>query len=263
MTRWPAVASRNASPRPCSPGATEDPDDEVGDVGQVVRRRSGRLAARRVAHAADPPAGVPCGTMPLWTHRRSTCLREVLVEHRLGGPHPRVRALPASLHRPRCRLLLVGTPTQEPWHLAAHLDDESRYAGLPTLSPTLVRWSPPPGAPPHLSYGLDRLEAADRGETLFVVAPDDPTEGLLERLADARRSGATLLTIDTGDADLAGLAHDRLIVPARGLTAAASPRASLSASSCRASATSTSPCPRSRSTPCSTSCRQPPARSSC
>ena len=120
-------------------------------------------------------------------------------------------------------LLLVGTPTQEPWHLAAHLDEESRYAGIPTLSPVLVRWDPPPGAPAHLAVGLERLEAARRGETLFVVAPDDPTEGLLERLADARRIGATLLTIDTGDGDLAGLAHDQLIVPSRGLTGPGEP----------------------------------------
>jgi hypothetical protein len=120
-------------------------------------------------------------------------------------------------------LLLVGTPTHEPWHLAAHLDDESRYAGLVTLSPTLVRWSPPPGAPGHLAVGLDRIEAARRGETLFVVAPDDPTEGLLERLADARRSGATLLSIDVGDDDLSGLVHDQLVVPARGLTAPGEP----------------------------------------
>ena len=120
-------------------------------------------------------------------------------------------------------LLLVGTPTQEPWHLAAHLDDESRYAGLPSLSPILVRWAPPLGAPEHLSFGLERLETARRGETLFVVAPDDPTEGLLERLADARRLGATLLSIDSGDTDLAGLAHEQLIVPARGLTAMGEP----------------------------------------
>jgi len=120
-------------------------------------------------------------------------------------------------------LLLVGTPTHEPWHLAAHLDDESRYAGLPSLSPTLVRWSPPADAPPHLAYDLSRLEAARRGETLFVVAPDDPTEQLLERLADARRAGATLLAIDSGDEDLAGLAHDELIVPSRGLIAPGEP----------------------------------------
>jgi hypothetical protein len=120
-------------------------------------------------------------------------------------------------------LLLVGTPTQEPWHLAAHLDDEALYSGIPTLSPILVRWAPPPGAPEHLSFGLERLETARRGETLFVVAPDDPTEGLLERLADARRIGATLLTIDAGDTDLAGLAHEQLIVPSRGLTAMGEP----------------------------------------
>jgi len=120
-------------------------------------------------------------------------------------------------------LLLVGTPTQEPWHLAAHLDDEARLSGIPTLSPTLVRWAPPPGAPPHLAVGLDRLEAARRGETLFVVAPDEPTEGLLERLADARRVGAVLLTIDGGNDDLAGLAHDQLIVPSRGLAAPGEP----------------------------------------
>jgi len=117
-------------------------------------------------------------------------------------------------------LLLVGTPTEEPWHLAAHLDDESRYAGIPSLMPTLVRWNPPPGAPTHLSIGLERIEAAGRGETLFIVAPDDPTDALLERLSDARKSGATLLTMDRGDDDLAGLAHDQLIVPATGLVSA-------------------------------------------
>ncbi len=117
-------------------------------------------------------------------------------------------------------LLLVGTPTEEPWHLAAHLDDESRYSGIPTLMPTLVRWNPPPDAPPHLSVGLDRIQAAGRGQTLFVVAPDDPTDALLERLTDARKSGATLLTLDSGDRDLADLAHDQLIVPPSGLISA-------------------------------------------
>jgi len=129
-------------------------------------------------------------------------------------------------------LLLVGTPTEEPWHLAAHLDDESRYAGIPSLMPTLVRWNPPPGAPAHLSIGLERIEAAGRGETLFIVAPDDPTDALLERLSDARKSGATLLTMDRGDDDLAGLAHDQLIVPATGLVSASGePLSSTSSSS--------------------------------
>jgi hypothetical protein len=110
-------------------------------------------------------------------------------------------------------LLLVGTPTEEPWHLAAHLDDESRFAGAPELSPTLVRWSPPPQAPPHLSVTLARLEAARRDETVFVVAPDAAPEQLLERVADARRVGATILSIDDGDDELGSLVHERLVVP--------------------------------------------------
>lgn len=109
-------------------------------------------------------------------------------------------------------LLLVGTPDDEPWHLAAHLDDESRYAGIPELAPTLVRWAPPPGAPAHLAVTLDRLEAARRGETVFVVAEEVAPEPLLERVSDARRVGATVLTIDAGDTELEGLAHESLTV---------------------------------------------------
>lgn len=112
-------------------------------------------------------------------------------------------------------LLLVGTPTEEPWHLAAHLDDEARSIGLPELAPTLVRWAVPPGAPRHLSVGMARLEAARRKETVFVVAPGAAPESLLERVYDARRSGATILSIDDGDDELATLVHDRLVVPSR------------------------------------------------
>jgi hypothetical protein len=113
-------------------------------------------------------------------------------------------------------LLLVGTPGEEPWHLAAHLDDEARFADVPGLSPVLVRWAPPLGAPPHLSVTLARLEAARRDETVFVVAPDTAPEQLLERVADARRTGATILSIDNGDDDLGSLVHDRLVVPTGG-----------------------------------------------
>src|SRR5437764_2491452 len=81
------------------------------------------------------------------------------------------RALRSSARTPG-GLLLVGTPGQEPWHLAAHLDEESRFAGLPELAPTLVRWAPPRDAPEHLRVGLHRLEAARRGEALFVVSPE-------------------------------------------------------------------------------------------
>ncbi len=154
---------------------------------------------------------------------RVNLLRDVLSS---TGWVDRTRGFARSLRRSTDSgegLLLVGTQTHEPWHLAAHLDDESRYAGIPSLSPTLVRWAPPEGAPAHLAIGLDRIEAARRGETLFVVAPDDPGEQLLERLADARRIGATLLTIDSGDRDLEGLAHEQLVVPARGLVAPGEP----------------------------------------
>lgn len=146
---------------------------------------------------------------------RVQVLRELLAS---TGWVDRTRAFAATLRRSTHQpggLLLVGTPTEEPWHLAAHLDDESRLAGIPELSPTLVRWDPPPQAPPHLSVTLARLEAARRDETVFVVAPDEAPEQLLERVADARRTGATILSIDEGDDELASLAHDRIVVPAQ------------------------------------------------
>lgn len=110
-------------------------------------------------------------------------------------------------------LLVVGTPAEEPWHVTAHLDEESRLSQIPELMPTLVRWAPPPGAPPHLSVGLSRLEEARRGETLFVVAEDAAPVPLLERVNDARHTGATILALDSGDPELDGLAHESLAVP--------------------------------------------------
>lgn len=110
-------------------------------------------------------------------------------------------------------LLLVGTPDAEPWHLAAHLDDESRWSGTPELAPTLVRYQAPPEAPPHLAVTLERLEAARRGETLFVVSETAAPEALLERAWDARKLGATVLSLDSGDDELHGVAHESLIVP--------------------------------------------------
>ena len=122
------------------------------------------------------------------------------------------RALRTST-KTRGGLLVVGTPAEEPWHVTAHLDEESRLAGIPELMPTLVRWSPPPGAPPHLSVGLSRLAEARRGETLFVVAEDAAPVPLLERVNDARHVGATILALDGGDPELDGLAHESLAVP--------------------------------------------------
>lgn len=110
-------------------------------------------------------------------------------------------------------LLLVGSAGYEPWHLAAHLDDEAAWSGLPELSPTLVRHRVPGGAPAHLAVGLGRLAAAGRGETLLVVVPGQPGDGLLERVHDARRNGATVLALDGGDRDLHALAHDALTAP--------------------------------------------------
>ena len=113
-------------------------------------------------------------------------------------------------------LLLVGTEGYEPWHLAAHLVDEAAWSGQPELAPTLVRHRVLPGEPPHLSVGLGRLAAARRGHTLLVVAPERPGAGLLERVHDARRAGATVLSLDGGDPELGTLAHEVLSVPADG-----------------------------------------------
>ena len=118
-------------------------------------------------------------------------------------------------------LLLVGTPQEEPWHLAAHLDTEAGLAGLPQLAPTLVRHEVPEGAPPHLAVPLNRLIEARRGEAVLVVAPDDPGIPLLERVDDARRRGAAILTVAEEDAETSGellsLSHEALLVPENGV----------------------------------------------
>jgi hypothetical protein len=113
----------------------------------------------------------------------------------------------------RTGLLLIGTAEDEPWHMTAHLADESRLAGLPELDPTLVRWAPPVEAPAHLSVGLDRLRAAGRGETLLVVSAQLAPPELLERVDDVRRLGATIFALDRDDPELDGIAHESLPVP--------------------------------------------------
>ena len=109
-------------------------------------------------------------------------------------------------------LLIVGTEDDEPWHMTAHLSDESRYAEMPELAPTLVRWAPEPGAPAHLSVGLDRLRAATRAETLLVVSQAVAPAELLERVHDVRRAGATVFALDQDDPELDRLAHESLPV---------------------------------------------------
>jgi hypothetical protein len=109
-------------------------------------------------------------------------------------------------------LLIVGTPTDEPWHMTAHLADESRLAALPELMPTLVRWTAPPGSRPHLSVGIERLEQASRSETVLVVSPDAAPEQLLTRVADAKKAGAAIFALDQGDPELDELVHESLVL---------------------------------------------------
>jgi hypothetical protein len=80
-----------------------------------------------------------------------------------------------------------------------------------------VRWAPPQQAPDHLKIGLSRLEQVSRGETVFVVAPEAAPASLLERVDDARRVGATVLSLDAGDDELGALAHERMTVSPTGL----------------------------------------------
>ncbi|MFF5212642.1 hypothetical protein [Streptosporangium sp. NPDC000396] len=146
--------------------------------------------------------------------RSVALLREILAS---TGWVERTRELGLALRATRSPggLLVVGTPREEPWHLTAHLSDEARLSGLPQLAPTLVRWEPAPDAPAHLRVGLERIERTRRGETLFVVAEEQAPASLLERVNDARRTGATILALNGGDSELEGLAHDALTVPER------------------------------------------------
>ncbi|MFJ7265673.1 hypothetical protein ACIQV3_03250 [Streptomyces sp. NPDC099050] len=145
---------------------------------------------------------------------RVALLREVLAGTEWPGAARRFAGtLRRSVVPAGGNLLLVGTEQYEPWHLAAHLVDEAAWSGLPELAPTLVRHQVLPGDAPHLSVGLSRLEAARRGHTLLVVAPEQPGDGLLERVHGARRAGATVLSLDGGDPDLGTLAHEVLSVP--------------------------------------------------
>jgi hypothetical protein len=152
--------------------------------------------------------------MPAMDTVRVALLREALA----GTEWPAAarcfaRTLRTSVRPHGGGLLLVGTEEYEPWHLAAHLVDEAAWSGLPELEPTLVRHRIPAGEPAHLAVGLGRIEAARRGETLLVVAPDAPGAGLLERVHDARRAGATVLALGGGHRELHGLAHEALAVP--------------------------------------------------
>ncbi|MEW1830438.1 hypothetical protein [Streptomyces sp. NPDC088196] len=145
---------------------------------------------------------------------RVALLREVLAGTEwLGATRRFAGVLRGSVVSHGGGLLLVGTPAYEPWHLAAHLVDEAAWSGTPELAPTLVRHDARPSDPAHLAVGLGRIEAVRRGETLLVVSPEGPGDPLLERVHDARRAGATVLSLGSGDRELASLAHESLPVP--------------------------------------------------
>src|SRR5258708_36262466 len=106
--------------------------------------------------------GSRCGTMETMNADQVAALRALLAPTGwLDRTSSFARALRRSARTPR-GLLIVGTSSYEPWHMAGHLDNERRLAGLPELAPTLIRWRPEPRAPAHLSAGLDRLRATHR-----------------------------------------------------------------------------------------------------
>ncbi|WP_329004840.1 hypothetical protein OHA18_15790 [Kribbella sp. NBC_00709] len=142
---------------------------------------------------------------------RASLLREMLSGTELGS---RTTEFGYALRRfttRRSGLMLFGPVDDEPWHLTAHLDDELHRAGIEDARPSLVRWAPPPGAPPHLAIGLDRLRDSGRGESLLVVAEDNPADTLLERISDVRRRGTTIFSIGNGDKELTSLSHESLV----------------------------------------------------
>ncbi|WP_344233879.1 hypothetical protein [Kribbella hippodromi] len=142
---------------------------------------------------------------------RASLLREMLTGTELGS---RTTEFGYSLRRfttRRSGLMLFGPVDDEPWHLTAHLDDELHRAGIEDMRPSLVRWAPPPDAPPHLAIGLDRLRDSGRGESLLVVAEDNPAPTLLERISDVRRRGTTIFSIGNGDSELTSLSHEALV----------------------------------------------------
>lgn len=107
------------------------------------------------------------------------------------------------------RLLVLGTPGYEPWHLVAHL----QASPLAASAPALLRWSVPAGAPAHLSLGLDRLADCAPSDTVLVVAGEQPNDDLLQRLDDARRHGNTVLGLATGQpAELDQVTHELAVV---------------------------------------------------
>jgi alpha-beta hydrolase superfamily lysophospholipase len=112
-------------------------------------------------------------------------------------------------------LFIVGVPEFEPWHFTAHMGEEATRHGRSDLVPTLLRWSVPPGAPPHLSVSVDSMLHATAKQTVLVINPGITEHSeLLERVADARRRGSRIMTLHRGSSALVDLSHETLSVNA-------------------------------------------------
>ncbi len=79
-------------------------------------------------------------------------------------------------------LLVVGTPADEPWHMTAHIADESELAGVPGADADARQVGAAARGAAASAVGLERLERAGRSETLLVVsggcrARDTPRPG--------------------------------------------------------------------------------------
>jgi hypothetical protein len=124
-------------------------------------------------------------------------------------------SLRRSVHAPG-QLLVVGSPDAEPWHFTAHLESLAQYRDVPQLTPTLVRWTEPVGSTPGI--GVEQMTAGGTGRVILAISEGVSDTELLERLADARRRGATILGL-SGDQstalnDLASVAHEaHTVVP--------------------------------------------------
>ena len=115
--------------------------------------------------------------------------------------------------QPSGGLLVVGTPTHEPWHFVAHLADQAAASNRTELAPTWIRWQPPANAPDHLAIGLDRLRDIARHETVLVIAQDSASERLLDLVADGHKRGALVMALERSNPELVDLADEVLTVP--------------------------------------------------
>ena len=134
---------------------------------------------------------------------------------RLGQLAKEARLFSTALGKPDARstqVLIVGDPEFEPWHFTAHLSEQASLYGRVDLVPTLLRWKVPLGAPSHLAVSVDALMSASRSQTVLVINPCGGAPELLERVSDAKRHGARIMTIHRGQPDLIDLSHETLLV---------------------------------------------------